>query len=232
MWAILSDIHGNLAALEAVVKDARLAGATQWIVAGDLCAFGPDPLRCLDYVVRIPGVRFVQGNTDRYLVEGVWLFRRPLDERHKEMLDHLKWTSEEIGQEGLELLARLPHEQRFLDALVVHASPGSDEVGMMPDQTEAQWKAFLSQAQGATTLIGGHTHVPFVQELNPGRLVNLGSVGFPFDGIPQPSYVLTDGEQWEIRRVSYDLKLTDARIRASGMPLAEVARHRLFKAKP
>lgn len=232
MWAVLSDVHGNLAALEAVVKDARLAGAKHWIIAGDLCAFGPDPLRCLDYLIRIPGVTFVQGNTDRYLVQGVWLFKQPENERQAAMLDHLRWTADEIGNEGVELLARMPDEQRFLDALVVHASPGHDEVGILATQSEDQWRQFLGLAKGARTLIGGHTHLPFLRELPEGRLINLGSVGFPFDGLTEPSYLLTDGQSWEIRRVRYDLNLTDARIRASGMPFADEARDRLFKARP
>src|SRR2546425_10474488 len=127
--AVLSDVHGNVRALEAVLAD---MGAVDLVVAnGDLLAFGPRPAETLAALRALPNVLYVSGNNDRYLVERRWE-GDPGDGWEAEAFANLRWTAEAIGAEGVDFVASWPFQQRIAlgkGATVVHASPLADNIG-------------------------------------------------------------------------------------------------------
>jgi predicted phosphodiesterase len=235
---LISDIHGNRIALEAVVADGRDAGVESWWALGDLVAIGPDPVATLELLVELPGVRFVRGNTDRYVVTGDRPFPHPADVEHDPSLQPLfdavessfAWTRDQMGARNLEWLATLPDVQhaRLPDGtrlMGVHASPASDDgVGINPAIADADLAALLAGA-GADVICGGHTHQPTDRRVGAQRAVNLGSVSNPITTDLRASYVVieadADGHHLEHRRVAYDHDAVIGRIDRSGHPEAE-----------
>ena len=152
--AVIFDVHGNLAALEAVLADAAAAGAEGYAVGGDLALFGPEPAACVDRLRALPDAVFVQGNTDRYLAE-----RRDMDP--------VPWTVAALGDDRVAWLASLPTRQELAahDALVVHATPRGDEEVLnarRPTPRPPRWSPGVT----ARTLLVGHVHL---QYRRPGR---------------------------------------------------------------
>jgi predicted phosphodiesterase len=220
--AVLSDIHGNLVALQAVLDhlEAQDAPDVTWVL-GDLSAFCPWPSETLDWLRSIPEVAFLRGNTDRYLVAG----RRPATpsvespEAWREMPARLaerdanfRWTVERLSYDDYVFLRDLPTELA-MDApgygrvVAFHANPRDDETFLPPDAEEAQMADYFSGVD-ARLVLYGHTHRPVDRAAAGVRIVNVGSVGLPLDGDPRSAYALLDFEgetcQVSIRRMDYD----------------------------
>ena len=140
--AVIFDVHGNLAALEAVLADAEAAGAQGYAIGGDLALFGPEPAACVDRLRGLANAVFVQGNTDRYLAE-----RRDMDP--------VPWFVERLGDERVAWLGSLPTRQELAehDALVVHATPRGDEE-ILNDETPDAEAAAMVAGVTARTLLG------------------------------------------------------------------------------
>src|SRR5690348_7748859 len=119
---VLGDVHGNLAALDAVLAAAAAEGYDEVVCLGDLALFGPEPAACVDRLRDLDGIRHVQGNTDRYLATGV-------DD------DEVRFCLDRIGPERAAFLGGLATSQRIdaCDALCVHASPRGDEERLSAD---------------------------------------------------------------------------------------------------
>jgi predicted phosphodiesterase len=224
--ALLSDIHGNLIALNAVLADVDAHGGVDayWVV-GDIPAIGYDPVGVIERLVALPGVSFVRGNSDRYTVTRDLPRGAPSAEdiqRDTKRLDELLliaqssgWTRGAVTQGGwFDWLAGLPAEQRFTlpdgsRMLAVHAAPGHDDgPGIHPELGDAELQALLAGCD-ADLVIVGHTHRPLDRSVGNVRVVNLGSVSNPPVGEdPRASYVLLEadesGYQVEHRRVEYD----------------------------
>jgi putative phosphoesterase len=182
--AILSDVHGNRWALDAVLAALARDPPDGTIVLGDLAADGPDPvgtldrLRTMDRVLRLPNVTFVRGNTDRYLSDldavdddgGAWA----------DLIATWQWAADAIGEKGRRFLAELPADAR-LDSpagpiLATHGLPGDDEGQIEPGHQAAQTLERLDW-RGARLVLVGHSHIPFVLRGAEGTIVNPGSVG-------------------------------------------------------
>jgi putative phosphoesterase len=194
--AILSDIHGNLTALNAVVADIRKQAPDRVLHGGDLVLMGAQPAQVVDRIRELgwPGVL---GNTDELL----W---RPEEQARQERLapklreqlrlmfrDYAPATLELLGDERVAWLHALPPEARADDLAVVHAAPGDLWRASMPSAPDEE----LSRVYGpltATTAVYGHIHRPFVRPLTEMTVVNCGSVGMPWDGDPRASYLLVD----------------------------------------
>lgn len=222
--AVLYDIHGNLPALDAVLSEAREDGAEGFLVGGDLAVLGPDPAGCVD-AVRELGAAVVQGNTDRWIVEG------------QTGNPAVPWATAELGADRVAWLGSLPNGQTLDDSriLVVHASPRGDEDGIDGDAEEAELASVLEEhlPDGVELLLVGHTHVQFAREVRRFRLVNPGSVGFPFDGDPDAAWALLEDGAVELRRTAYDVDETVRRLAASTQPAAvkELATRRLLTSR-
>jgi predicted phosphodiesterase len=228
--AVVSDIHGNLTALEAVVADLRRRAADLVVHGGDLALMGPRPAEVVD-LVRGLGWPGVVGNTDELL----W---RP--EEHARQLErapalasvlsllfevYAPDTLSRLGEERVAWLRGLPASYGVDPGLtVVHASPGDMWRAPMPSASDDELAGTFS-AVGSDEVVYGHIHRPFarVGVGVGGRLTvaNAGSVGMPWDGDPRAAYLLvTDGVP-EVIRVPYDVDAEARALRAAGHPDAE-----------
>jgi predicted phosphodiesterase len=216
---ILSDIHGNLAALEAV--SAHVPPADRVIVAGDLCLEGPQPAQVLDRLSEL-GWELLTGNTDRDIVED------PRDVKRKKR-EIIAWARERLGPERIERLAALPFSHRVSDgdcalALVVHANPLNLDDQLYPTLSEEELKPYL-EAAGAPLLAFGHLHIPYVRPVAGVLLVDVSSVGHPKDLDRRAAYTVIEwtGSERTVTqvRVPYDIEHTVDALRRSGMPHAD-----------
>jgi len=217
LLALLYDVHGNPSALEAVLLDAEGAGATSYLVGGDLVAAGPDPSATLERLRSLPEARFLRGNTERWLLETpidllpfLW---RALDEARRE----LRW-------EEIEWLYSLPTRVELDGVLYVHASPLVDTDSFAPDPQPEDERRLAGVRD--VTVVFGHSHVQFGPRPGPQgtTLVNPGSVGAPLDRDPRAAYALVAHGEFDLRRVDYDYVRTAEQMRALGTwaePLAE-----------
>ena len=228
--AVLSDVHGNLIALEATLAAIRDASPDAILVAGDLVLNGPDPggavdaLRALD----AEGALIVSGNTDIAVADFDYgaAFPQYADGVPDAVQIAAEWAHDELSEEQLGWLRRLPAERRLRTAddtlvLVVHASPGSQTRGF--DQAlDANVILDRVSATDARVVCVGHTHVPEVRDLGWKVIVNDGSAGYVFDGDPTASWALVtieDGEVVaEIRRTEFDVMSVANAISARGLP--------------
>jgi predicted phosphodiesterase len=232
---LLSDVHGNRVALDAVVSDGTRNGVEGWWVLGDLVAIGPDPIETLEVLTDLSNVRFVRGNTDRYVVSG----ERPPPhaedvERDPELLplflaveSSFAWTRDQMRQQDLAWLAGMPTVQRLVlpdgtRLAGIHASPRSDDgVGITPDLPDRELDALLADAE-ADVVCGGHTHQPTDRQIGPTRAINLGSVSNPITSDLRATYVIVDsdrhGHRFAHRRVPYDHDAVLERLRRSSHP--------------
>jgi diadenosine tetraphosphatase ApaH/serine/threonine PP2A family protein phosphatase len=247
--AALSDIHGNNLALQAVLEDIeKKGGADQIVVCGDLFVYCADPVGVLEWVQNQPNLACLLGNTDRYLLE-----KRPfnLEDKEgwqKEILACFPWTEERIGAEGLQFLRGLPKRWQFnrsdgSSILFVHGSPRDDEEGIYLDgekgiyfdEPDVEEGMALAGAE-ADLVVCGHTHLPFVTLTAGGRRVlNLGSVGLPFDGDPRACYAMIEwgeGFNIEIRRVVYDIEEAVRQVWAVELPGAAITVDNIVRAEP
>jgi predicted phosphodiesterase len=250
--AVLSDIHGNPIALEAVLADVAAAGgADAYWVLGDFSALGPDPATPLERVSALPGARFVRGNTDDYLVTD----QRPppsaedvarvpgLAGRFAEVAASFAWSAGYLAGRGwLPWLADLPLEQRLTlpdgtRLLGVHAAPGTAHGdGIRPTHSDDELAELVSVAEADLVLVG-HTHWALDRTVYDVRIVNLGSVSNPLAPDLRASYALIEadeaGYRLEQRRVDYDHQAVIAALAAAGHPAGDfVARYQRGEQRP
>jgi putative phosphoesterase len=202
--AIVSDVHGNLVALEAVLEDLQEAKPDLVVHGGDLAWRGPRPVECVDRI-REAGWPGVIGNMDRAL------------ETHRHEAS-VGWTAEQLGAERTTWLQSLPMEWRQGDDLaLVHAVPGDLWQAVHPDADDGELRAVYGPL-GARLAVYCHIHRPYVRELGELTVANTGSVGLPYDGDPRSSYLLVTDGRCENRRVAYDVERAVAEVEAVGQP--------------
>lgn len=223
--ALLSDIHGNDIALNAVLNDIENQGGvdTHWIL-GDLVAIGHAPIEVLQCLQRLNNVKIIRGNTDRYVCTG---------DRPSPTFDEVKadltllgqlveveadfaWTQGAVTVAGwLDWLSALPIEHREVlpdgtNVLCVHASPNNDDgSGILPDMSQQEIAELLSGGREDLICIG-HTHRPFSLHVNDKHIVNPGSVSNPVGEDIRACYAVIQvdrqGYEVELRRVVYDVQ--------------------------
>lgn len=207
MLALLYDIHGNLPALEAVLEDARAAGATRWILGGDYALFGPWPRETVAALRALDDADWIRGNGERWTVH-------PGEAPQDEVVQGaIAACAEQLGPSLVDELAALPFELHRGGVRYVHASPVSDVRSFGPEHDDSEEE--LLDGVHETRLVFGHTHLAFRRQATAGvELVNPGSVGMPFDGDPRAAYALVgDGGAIEQRRVEYDRERTVSALR-------------------
>ncbi len=196
--ALLYDIHGNLPALQAVLRDARSQGADEFLLGGDYALFGAWPAETLSALHELQPSTWIRGNVDRWTAFPDDL---PDDETLRRAVADCRNA---IGAQAAAELGALS-EQSVLDGTrYCHASPASDMQSFMPSATDAEDELLA----GATErrIVFGHTHLQFHRTRDDGlELLNPGSVGLPLDGDHRAAYaVVDDGGSVELRRVAYD----------------------------
>lgn len=211
--AVLSDIHGNLPALEAVLADVERQSPDQIWCAGDIAFFGPWAAECIA-LVREAGWTTVRGNTD------VWITGDPqtVDDPEKRRRFHAVAEAHAIGGDDAAWLLQLPLGHSGPGStLMVHGTPVSPFEAPLPDAPAAE---FAPYAGRAAIVIYGHVHRAFSRRISDGTIVcNPGSVGLPFDG-ETASYLLLHREgpevAWKHLRVPFDREHTLKEARRAG----------------
>jgi predicted phosphodiesterase len=206
--AVISDIHANPFALEAVVDDIRSVGVDEVIVGGDMVGRGPLGSAVVD-MVRSLGWKSVRGNHEDYTLE----FRReavPTAWLTDQAWAASRWMAQEIDDEHAEYLDTLPFTLTADSApslRVFHGSPRSYQEGI-GEWTCAEKLTEHFESIEEPLLVCAHTHRPLVREVGDGLIVNVGSVGLPFNGDWRAQYVIftskASGWDVEFRQVDYD----------------------------
>ena len=227
--AALSDVHGNAAALEAVLADVAREKPDALMVAGDLVLNGPEPALVIDVLRSLAddGALIIGGNTDIAVADFDYAAAFPwmTDGVPDAIVDASEWAHDAIGAERLDWLRRLPAERRWRtddDTLVVvcHASPGSQTAGFDQHLDPSVTIERVARTD-ARVIVCGHTHVPEVRDLGWKAIVNDGSAGYVFDGDPTASWALIDIADdevtAEIRRTTFDTLAVANAISARGL---------------
>lgn len=217
--AVLSDIHGVLPALDAVLAEPDVAGAGTVVLLGDLAA-GPMPGPTLDRLVALgPRALWVRGNADRELVVlargGVGSIPDPI----------AAWAAGRLRPDQVDLLAGLDHPLRrdlpgFGPTVLCHATPRDDDEVVLVDTRLGRWDDVLAAVDAeVTTVVCGHTHMPFLRLAHRRLIVNPGSVGMPYGRSGAHWALLGDDGSVSLRRTVFDIDAACALIAAeSGYP--------------
>ena len=241
-YAIIADVHANLEALEAVLKDIKKRKIESILFLGDAVGYGPNPNKCIEVLQEIVSESTrtekvsLMGNHDSAVI-GL----TALEYFNPNARAAIEWTKDVLTHENriflkdLPLVNSLKHDSIFL----VHATPKEPE----------QWHYLLTKQDAYINFhfftekicLIGHSHQPSIIEQSPeGELVvykdkadikdkhryiiNVGSVGQPRDGNPDAAYALLNENSIEIKRVSYDILSTQKKMRGAGLPLSLIER--------
>ena len=222
--AIVSDIHGNRTAFEAVLADFRQTSPDLILHGGDLAHGGASPAEIVDRI-RDLGWQGVIGNTDEMLPVPDWLEvfanktpkLRPLLNVIREMA---MVARESLGDERLAWLRGLPRSHIHAPMALVHASPESLWRAPMPEASDAELRS-VYETLGQPIVVYAHIHRPYVRDVSGLIVANTGSVGLPYDGDRRAAYLLLDESRPAIRRVEYDVDKEIKALQSSGLPHAE-----------
>jgi putative phosphoesterase len=224
--AVISDIHGNLTAFEAVLADVRQSSPDLVLHGGDLADLGSSPVEIVDQI-RSLGWPGVMGNTDEMLVRPDSLEEFASQSSAPTALWNMirqiaSVTRSLLGEERLAWLSELQRVETQADFALVHATPESCWRTPPTEATDAEVKK-LYGSLGRPIVIFGHTHRPFIRGIagQPRLLINAGSVGLSYDGDPRASYLLLDESIPSIRRVDYDVEKELKALASRGLPGAE-----------
>lgn len=200
--AVLSDVHGVLPVLDAVLAEPDVRTAELVVVTGDHAA-GPMPVPVLDRLVALGDrCRLVRGNADRELVAirgGAW-------SEHPES----RWAAGQLRDDQVRLLAELPHPlyldvDGFGPVVFCHGTPRDDDEVVLVDTRLEKWAEVFADLDAAVrTVVCGHTHMPFVRLVERRLVVNPGSVGMPY-GRPGGAWALLRDGQVSLRHTPVDL---------------------------
>ena len=233
--AIVSDVHDNLTALEAVLADLHEASPDLTLHGGDLVSGGSSPAEVVDRV-RDLGWPGVFGNTDEAIArpEALDEFARQ-SAAPQELWDAVRemtaFTRDLLGGERVAWLGGLPRSVVCPPVALVHASPASAWRSPSADASNAEL-ASTYRRLGEPLAAYGHIHQPFVRDAGGLTVLNTGSVSQSFDGDPRASYLLIEDGAPRIRRVAYDVEREIDAMTASGLPYADWMARTLRAARP
>jgi len=218
MVAALYDIHGNLPALDEVLKDAEAAGADTYLLGGDFGSWSPWPGETIERLRGLSNTTWIRGNGER------WLREPPLD--RPEVMAAFAGQSSGLGtDEGW--LYSLQAQFELDGVLYVHGSPLSDVESFPPEPGEDDER--MLNGVRDKTLVFGHSHQQFRRPgPNGTTLINPGSAGMPLDGDVRAAYALRgDDGEFEFRRVEYDVERAAKAWEKTGGPFGELAAQRI-----
>lgn len=233
---ILSDIHANLTALEAVLDAAGPHDAV-WCL-GDLVGYGPDPNECVEQVRSLPELLCLIGNHDQAALDMI-----PLSRFNRDAGDVAAWTQQVLTEENKNFLHSLPSKIVFDRFTLVHGSLDQPVWEYILDPHTANRSFDVLKTEYCLV---GHTHLPLIFHRLPEEtitismpvewgeaipltqqmILNPGSVGQPRDRDPRACYATLDLEAntWEMKRISYDISQVQLRIREAGLPERQALR--------
>jgi diadenosine tetraphosphatase ApaH/serine/threonine PP2A family protein phosphatase len=235
-YAILTDVHGNLDAFQAVIADLEERGGFGMIwCLGDMVGYGPQPSECLKLLQEYEHL-CVAGNHDWACIGKISIM-----EFNSAAAAACEWTEKELSSEEIAYLAGLPEIITTGDFTLVHGSPRNPLREYLISDLDAEEN--LAYFDTPYCLIG-HTHVPLIFEKNDGMVfsrlvegtqvkladnrlfINPGGVGQPRDNDPRAAYALYDSELQVIEhfRVAYDIKAAQEKMSRAGLPLQLIER--------
>jgi len=227
---VISDIHANLTALEAVIEAAGSVDAV-WCL-GDLVGYGPDPNECIALVQTLPNLVCLLGNHDSAALGNI-----DLEAFNREARQSARWMKSILSKESVEFLASLPERQIIANTTLAHGSPRNPVWEYLLDIYTAMvnFGYFFNHL-----CLVGHTHMPtaFIEvngaqdleyrmipldgpmEVRDRAILNPGSVGQPRDHDPRAAFAILHPEEnrWDPRRVEYDISSVQERIYNLGLP--------------
>jgi putative phosphoesterase len=224
--AVITDVHANLPALEAVLEAIEPTDVAAVYCGGDLVGYGPHP-NAVCRLIEARGIPTIYGNYD-------YAIGRDLEDCGCAYRDHhdrelgrqsIAWTLEHTDQRSKEFMRGLPFDLRFdlgeRRVRLVHGSPRKVNEYLFEDKPARTFERIAAGAD-CDVLVFGHTHQPWIREYGDVLFVNCGSVGKPKDGDPRPSFALLrldDGEvSASIDRVEYDAQAVAREVAAAGLP--------------
>ena len=226
--ALISDIHGNTPALQAVLGAIESAGIRTVYVLGDVIN-AVDPGGCCDLLRARENTFVIKGNAEEYVcTDNLEGFPLKDDPGWQWVLPRMRWIRDQIGTDHLAWIRSWPEELVRGDALIVHDSPvDRSEADQGPADLPPEYRRLYNHGaglgvdapdtflranhtilkeRGITTLFCGHTHEPFVTEFEGVTICNAGSVGMPLDGDPRACWASWSPEGIDIHRLEYDLE--------------------------
>lgn len=232
--AIVSDIHGNLTALEAVIADLRETSPDLILHGGDLAAGGARPVEVVDRI-RSLGWQGALGNTDEMLYRPAALTEFASRAPHlKTLFDAIgemaQFTRELLGAERLAWLEELPLSQNTASIAFVHASPESLWLSPGANASDDELQTTYRALDRPLTVYA-HIHHPYIRRMGDRTIANTGSVSLSYDGDPRASYLLVDEDKPSIRRVAYDIAAEAKALVDSGIPHTDWVARSLEEAK-
>lgn len=220
--AVISDIHGNLVSLEAVLDDAARQAVDGFVCLGDVAATGPQPREAVARIAGL-GCPVVMGNTDHWLLEPG---PGPADDEDGERIHDIDlWCREQLGPEELVGLAGYEPVVELDGVCCYHGSPRSFDEELLPTTPPADLEAALA-GHNAGVYAGGHTHQAMLRRHHTALVINPGSVGMPFellgDGTfrnpPVAEYAIVDERDVEFRRVPVNVAAVTTAAMRTDMP--------------
>jgi len=224
--AVITDIHGNLPALEASLAAIEAIGVDATYCGGDLVGYGPHPNEVCA-LLEARGIPTIYGNYDyaigRDLEDCGCAYRDP----HERALgdQSVAWTLAHTGDAAKAFMRGLPFDLRFeMDGRrvrLVHGSPRKVNEYLFEEKPASLYERLAASSE-CDVLVFGHTHKPWIHEYGDVLFVNCGSVGKPKDGDPRCAFAIlesdADGVQASIERVPYDAEAVAREVAASGLP--------------
>ena len=222
--AIISDIHGNMEALEAVMKDIELEECEKIFALGDYAMAGPEPDVAINWFMqkeKDDKFTFIQGNTDLMLADYSEKIYQSVKDKAPIMAEALRndfWLVNPIQRK---FLRNLPTQKELeidgVKMLLVHGSPRKNNEDILPDLTLEQVEEIIADTD-ADVILCGHTHIPCgFQTSKKQTVVNVGSVGRPFTPEPKACYLkvtITDGKCiFEHKFISYNKETASLKLR-------------------
>lgn len=213
--AVLSDIHGNMEALDAVLEHIKTEKIDRVFICGDLAMAGPEPSKAVDFLMSYDAT-FIQGNTDEMIVKNII----PPNEI---MVNALKYAQDDLSDKQKDFLASLPfsHGEKIedLNLLFVHGSPRKNNEDILPDQPSEKIAEMVENTT-QDIIFCGHTHLPCGYQIKKQTVVNVGSVGRPFGEEPKACYVTVNINKSEAEIlhhfVDYDVKSASEKLAKLG----------------
>ena len=220
--AIISDVHANLTALNAVLAEIDSMGINHIISAGDVVGYYPFPNEVIQ-LFKERSVVGIAGNHDRTVI------RTQVSSMNPIAGEAARWTAKELNESSRNYLASLPPRMHVtIGGKLIglyHGSPRDDVEYVFEEEADPE----LLKLSGTRLLILGHTHVPFIHRSREGTIVNPGSVGQPRDGDPRACFMVHDStkDDFTIRRIYYDIESVVKAVERAGLPkdLGERLRH-------
>jgi predicted phosphodiesterase len=234
--AIVSDIHGNLTAFDAVLADLRQTSPDLVFHGGDLADSGSSPADIVDRIRDLawPGV---VGNTDELLFNPASLhdFAKHQPPKLQTLFAAIEEmaaaTREALGEDRLAWLRGLPRSQILAPIALVHARPESPWRAPTPEASDAELESVYAPL-GQPLAVYAHIHRSFIRRLPELTVANTGSVSLSYDGDPRAAYLLLDDAKPQIRRVEYDLAKELKALSLSAFPHADWLAKTLATARP